>query len=95
MPSKFSKLENFFKNAQSISYFSIQVIKMYGVKDNNTEEYTIEFRVLFSVYNKISNKLVGLLLRTRKYGFVEFQGEVLFQGRDDNVIIKLLHTVQK
>lgn len=68
---------------------------MYGVKDNNTEQYTIEFRVLFSVYNKISNKLVGLLLRTRKYGFVEFPGEVLFQGRDDNVIIKLLHTVQK
>ena len=38
----------------------------------------------------ISNKVVGVLLRARKYGFVTFEGETLFQGRDDNVVITLL-----
>ncbi len=69
----------------------IQIIKQSGVKSTQaTEEYTIKFGILFSIYNRISNKLVGLLLRSRKHGFVDFPGEVLFQGRDDNVIIRLL-----
>ena len=69
----------------------IKIIKHYGKKADNTDEYTVEFKTLFSVYNKISNKLVGLLIRCRKYGYVDFAGECLFQGRDDNVIIKLLN----
>ena len=36
----------------------------------------------------ISNKLVGLLIRARKHGHIDFQGECLFQGRDDEVVIK-------
>ncbi len=50
----------------------------------------IEFKTLFSIYTNISNKLVGLLLRARRSGFVDFEGELLLQGRDDNKIIKLL-----
>ena len=43
----------------------------------------------------ISNKVVGLLLRARKYGFVAFEGETLFQRKDDNVIITLLCPASK
>lgn len=50
----------------------------------------VRFKTLFNIYTKISNKVVGLLLRARKHGYVDFKGEVLFQTRDDNVIISLL-----
>ena len=39
---------------------------------------------------RISNKLVGVLLRARKHGLVHFEGETLFQRRDDNVPVSLL-----
>lgn len=38
----------------------------------------------------ISDKLVGMLLRARKHKLVDFEGEVLFQRRDDHVPIILL-----
>jgi hypothetical protein len=50
----------------------------------------IDFKTLFVIYNAISNKLVGLLLRARKTGLVDFEGEMLFQGRDDHKMIKLI-----
>ena len=37
---------------------------------------------LFSqIYTRISSKVVGILLRARKYGFVDFEPEILFQVR--------------
>ena len=39
---------------------------------------------------RISNKLVGVLLRARKHGLVHFEGETLFQRRDDHVPVSLL-----
>lgn len=51
---------------------------------------TVEFGKLFEHYVTISNKLVGILLRARKQGLVEFDGEMLWQGRDDHVVITLL-----
>ena len=50
----------------------------------------ITFGKLFDIYTHISNKLVGVLLRARKYGLVAFEGETLFQRRDDDVVITLL-----
>lgn len=50
----------------------------------------IKFSRLFDIYVRISSKLVGVLLRARKYKLVDFEGETLFQGRDDNVIVTLL-----
>lgn len=50
----------------------------------------IKFGELFRLYQTISNKVVGILLRARKHGYVEFEGEMLYQKRDDHVIIKLL-----
>lgn len=52
--------------------------------------YIVGFGFMFEFYTKVSNKLVGMLLRARRQGLVEFEGEMLFQGRDDNVIIKLV-----
>ncbi|XP_028282016.1 actin-binding Rho-activating protein [Parambassis ranga] len=51
---------------------------------------TVEFGKLFEHYVTISNKLVGILLRARKQRLVEFEGEMLWQGKDDHVVISLL-----
>lgn len=53
--------------------------------------FSVTFRRLFDRYTRISNKVVGMLLRARKQNLVHFEGEVLFQRRDDDVIITLLH----
>ncbi|NXH19335.1 ABRA protein, partial [Bucco capensis] len=50
----------------------------------------VTFGELFERYVRISDKVVGILLRARKHGLVDFDGEMLWQGRDDNVIITLL-----
>ncbi|XP_015598507.1 actin-binding Rho-activating protein isoform X2 [Cephus cinctus] len=49
----------------------------------------ITFGDLFNIYTHVSDKCVGLLLRARKQKLVEFEGECLFQRRDDNVPIFL------
>lgn len=53
--------------------------------------FFVTFRRLFDRYTRISNKVVGMLLRARKQNLVHFEGEMLFQRRDDDVIITLLH----
>ena len=66
------------------------------VKEEKDHQKTnITFGRLFQIYTVISNKVVGVLLRARKYGFVTFEGETLFQGRDDNVVITLLFPTSK
>lgn len=55
----------------------------------------IKFGELFRLYQVISNKVVGVLIRARKHGFVEFEGEMLYQKRDDNVNIKLIKSPQR
>lgn len=55
----------------------------------------IKFGELFQLYTSISNKLVGILLRARKHGLVCFEGEMLYQRRDDNVVITLLKPLRE
>lgn len=50
----------------------------------------VTFGQLFETYVTISNKVVGILLRARKHGLVHFEGEMLWQGKDDDVVITLL-----
>ncbi|NXP04733.1 ABRA protein, partial [Thinocorus orbignyianus] len=50
----------------------------------------VTFGQLFETYVTISNKVVGILLRARKHGLVQFEGEMLWQGQDDDVVITLL-----
>ncbi|XP_042189440.1 actin-binding Rho-activating protein-like [Callorhinchus milii] len=50
----------------------------------------VTFGRLFDAYVTISNKVVGILLRARKHGLVHFDGEMLWQGRDDQLLITLV-----
>lgn len=64
------------------------VIRQVGMEKSDGS-YIVTFGVLFQTYTVISNKVVGILLRARKHGLVDFEGEMLFQRRDDNKIITL------
>ncbi|ENN73012.1 actin-binding Rho-activating protein [Dendroctonus ponderosae] len=55
----------------------------------------ISFGNLFSIYTGISDKVVGMLIRARKHQLVEFEGECLFQRRDDHVPIFLLKSFKE
>ncbi|KAM9776795.1 actin binding Rho activating protein b [Syngnathus typhle] len=50
----------------------------------------VTFGELFDRYVRISDKVVGILMRARKHVKVHFEGEMLWQGQDDGVIITLL-----
>ncbi|MED6290547.1 hypothetical protein CHARACLAT_014168 [Characodon lateralis] len=58
--------------------------------DSHKKVITVEFGKLFEHYVTISNTLVGILLRARKQRLVDFKGEMLWQGKDDHVVITLL-----
>lgn len=51
--------------------------------------------IMKQIYASINNKLVGLLLRARKQKIIDFEGEMLFQRRDDEVPIFMLKTVDE
>ena len=71
------------------------VIEDNGMRIDEKNQTNITFGRLFQIYTVISNKVVGVLLRARKYGFVTFEGETLFQRRDDDVVITLLLPTSK
>lgn len=50
---------------------------------------------VLQIYTMINDKLVGLLLRARKHKFVDFEGEILFQRRDDDVPIFMVKPVSE
>lgn len=54
----------------------------------------ILFGELFNIYTHINDKLVGLLLRARKHELIQFEGEMLFQRRDDDVPVFLLKPIK-
>uniref|UniRef100_A0A0K8UV05 Actin-binding Rho-activating protein n=1 Tax=Bactrocera latifrons TaxID=174628 RepID=A0A0K8UV05_BACLA len=64
----------------------------YNVKDE-PKMRVIPFGELFNIYNYISDKVVGILLRARKHKLLDFEGEMLFQRRDDDVPIFLLKPI--
>lgn len=53
------------------------------------EVIQMKFKELFELYKVISNKVVGLLIRARKHKLLSFEGEMLYQGRDDAVLITI------
>ncbi|CAI2320786.1 unnamed protein product [Caenorhabditis sp. 36 PRJEB53466] len=67
-----------------------EVVEDYGKREKDGEPIRITFGRLFGIYVNISDKVVGTLLRARKHKMVDFEGEMLFQRRDDHVIITLL-----
>jgi len=53
----------------------------------------IQFGQLFSIYNRINDKLVGLLIRARKRDLLQFEGEMLYQGKDDETWVYLTKNI--
>jgi len=78
-----------------------QIIDQYGEPLFDPKEkpddprVVIPFGTLFMLYTVISDKLVGMLIRARKHKLVDFEGEVLFQRRDDHVPIILLKPIKE
>ncbi|XP_050100931.1 actin-binding Rho-activating protein isoform X1 [Anopheles aquasalis] len=74
-----------------------QVIDTDGVpvSKKNPDIKMIYFGELFNIYTHINDKLVGLLLRARKHDLIQFEGECLFQRRDDHVPVYLTKPVSQ
>ncbi|KAH8262032.1 hypothetical protein KR038_005951, partial [Drosophila bunnanda] len=73
-----------------------EVIESNGEPDPDDQRLRrLEFGHLFNLYSDISDKLMGTMLAARKNGFVEFNGETLFQGRDEIVPVRLLRPFQQ
>ncbi|XP_029948160.1 actin-binding Rho-activating protein [Salarias fasciatus] len=66
----------------------VWIIRDMGLKDQQGRT-VISFGRLFDRYVKISDKVVGILLRCRKHKMLDFEGEMLWKGQDDDVIITL------
>ncbi|KAM9361588.1 actin-binding Rho-activating protein [Symphorus nematophorus] len=66
----------------------VWIIRDMGIKDKEGRTI-ITFGRLFDRYVKISDKVVGILLRCRKHKMLDFEGEMLWKGQDDHVIITL------
>jgi hypothetical protein len=72
------------------------IIHENGTPDEKDPELrVILFGELFNIYVHISNKVVGLLLRARKYNLLHFEGECLFQRFHDYVPIYLMHPMNE
>ncbi|XP_063281697.1 actin-binding Rho-activating protein-like [Pelobates fuscus] len=65
------------------------IIKEMGVKGRDGR-IRVTFGRLFQRYVRVSDKLVGMLLRARKHERLEFEGEMLWQGMHDHIVITLL-----
>ncbi|KAM3878591.1 actin-binding Rho-activating protein [Diretmus argenteus] len=66
----------------------VWIIRDMGFEDREGRT-VISFGRLFDRYVKISDKVVGILLRCRKHKMLDFKGEMLWKGQDDDVIITL------
>ena len=65
-----------------------ETIKNFG-KQNEDGTFYCTFGELFKIYERINDKLVGLLVRARRHKLLDFPGEMLYQRQDDRVIITL------
>ena len=63
--------------------------------EDEEQRCTMLFGDLFKLYTRISDKVVGILLRARKYGLVHFEPEILFQGQDDFEPVTLMKPMQE
>ena len=55
------------------------------------------FFYFLQIYNRINDKVVGLLIRARKKSLLTFEGEMLYQGKDDEtwvILTKSINTIR-
>uniref|UniRef100_A0A8C5MGM3 Actin-binding Rho-activating protein n=1 Tax=Leptobrachium leishanense TaxID=445787 RepID=A0A8C5MGM3_9ANUR len=95
-PEEGSKTEERGKRAHRHIHKEIEelclIIKDMGVRGKDGR-IRVTFGRLFQRYVQVSDKLVGILLRARKHQQLEFDGEMLWQGVHDNVIITLVDLI--
>jgi len=74
-----------------------EFIYMNGEEEEDCEDQRsmMLFGDLFKLYTRISDKVVGILLRAKKYGLVGFEPEILFQSRDDDEPVILIKPMQE
>mmetsp|Transcript_6826 Transcript_6826/g.12044 ORF Transcript_6826/g.12044 Transcript_6826/m.12044 type:complete len:431 (+) Transcript_6826:155-1447(+) len=51
---------------------------------------SVTFGKLFITYQDISDTLVGIMMRAKKRKHIHYEGDMLFQGRDNHVLVTLL-----
>ncbi|CAD5214103.1 unnamed protein product [Bursaphelenchus okinawaensis] len=91
-PTKGSLTEK--RGIKAGNYILTQVLQLcefiikYGSGPPEARE--IKFGPLFKLYEFYSDKVVGLLIRARKYKLLTFDGEMLYQRQDDHKAIVML-----
>jgi len=70
-----------------------RMIYNHGYQLNNGHTLML-FGEIFNIYQKISNKVVGILARARKNRLVHFEGETLWQGESDLTNVTLLRSMK-
>jgi len=84
------------KYQQSVNEEVVDLCRVIESRGKNYSNGTssIVFGELFNIYQKISNKVVGMLHRARKNRLVHFDGETLWQGENDTTNITLLRNIK-
>ena len=65
------------------------MIREIGETDPSTGTCTVAFGPLFYKYADISDSLVGILMRAKRKKLLFYQGDMLFQGASDKVVISV------
>jgi len=84
------------KNQKAVNMEVIDLCRMIynnGFHLNNGHTLML-FGEIFTIYQKISNKVVGILARARKNRLVHFEGETLWQGEDEFTNVTLLRSIK-
>lgn len=96
-PTKGSKTEA--RGIKAGVHVSREVLFLCEIIESHAEgehpNRTIKFGPLFYIYSHYSDKLVGMLLRARKYKLVDFEGEMLYQRQDDDKLIRMLMPIEE
>ena len=67
----------------------VNEIEKIGYKDKEGRK-AVKFIDLFNHYVDVSDSLVGIMIRAKKRGRIEYVGEMLLQGQNDNVVITVI-----
>jgi len=80
------------KYQKSVNEEVVDLCSMIAIQGTKNKDGSIwvRFGDLFRVYQGISNKVVGIMHRARKNRLIHFDGETLWQGKDDNATVTLL-----
>lgn len=59
------------------------------MSDSQANKPAITFGELFRLYEDISDTLVGIMMRAKKRKKITYEGDMLFQGCHDNVLVSV------